>query len=148
MRRPDLVMTAEDLELDARLGAIMPTTAHQRPLSAAAARDELDLAFIQRDSVLPRVWAKARNLPLVAVVTDTVGRPAGPATWLCAGPLVEWAEIAILHRAGTEMRHYAHAVELAKTYLRTLLIEAPAETFEDWLALLHGRAGLPVEVLR
>jgi len=29
--------------------------------------------------------------------------------------------------------------------LRTLLIEAPAEVFEEWLALLRRRADLPTE---
>lgn len=143
-----LVMTAEDLELHDRLGAVLPQLAYQRPLSEAASRGDLDLAFIQRESEMPRTWWKLGNMPLVAVVTDTVGKPAGPTTWRSTVPLIAWAEIAILHRTGAPAGHYRLAAELAKTHLRVLLVEAPAGTFDAWLALLEMMAGLAVEVLR
>jgi len=141
-------MTAEDLELAERLNVVMPQLAYQRPLSQAASCGNLDLAFIQRDSEMPRTWRKLGNMPLVAVITDVTGKPAGPTTWRSTAPLIAWAEIAILHCAGTETGHYAHAVQIAKTHLCTLLIEAPAETFDGWLTLLRGRPGLPIEVIR
>lgn len=98
---------------------------------------------------MPRAWARARrNLPLVAVIIDTVGKPAGPATWRSAAALIAWAEIAVLQRQASVMGHYAYAAELAKTHLKVLLIEAPAEWFEDWLELLQRRAELVVEVIR
>ena len=78
---------------------------------------------------------------------DTVGKPAGPATWCSAAPLVAWAEIAVLHRAGAETRHYAHAAELAKTHNRVLLIEAPAEGFAQWRERLEATADLSVDLI-
>lgn len=144
----DLVMTQSELESSIRFDEAFPKLGYCLPLSRAAFASDLDLAFVERETVLPRTWRKTRNLPLVAVVTDTVGKPAGPGTWRSAVPLIEWAELAILHRAGGETGHYAHAVQIAKTHLRTLLIEAPAETFEDWFRLLQRQAELAIEVIQ
>ena len=148
MMQADLVMTREDLKQSIRIEEAFPQVSYGLPLSRVALAGDLDLAFLQRETPMPWAWQRGRNLPLVAVIVDTVGKPAGPSTWRSAVPLVAWAHIAVLHRAGAEQGHYRHAAELAKTHLRVLLIEAPAEVFGEWLALLEGRQELAVEVIR
>jgi len=81
-------------------------------------------------------------------VIDTVGKPAGPATWCSAAPLVAWAEIAILHRAGAPKEHYSRAAELAKTHNCVLLIESPWDLMKPWRRAIDKRPGLPVDLLQ
>lgn len=45
-----------------------------------------------------------------------------------------WVDIAVSHLSGVGNDHYRHAAELAITQLHILLIETPAETFEEWCA--------------
>lgn len=143
-----LIMTEEDLEQSIRIDEAFPQASYGLPLSRVALAGDLDLAFLQRETLMPDAWQNSRNLPLVAVVIDTVGRSTGPATWRSAVSLAAWADLAVLHRSGAEKVHYRHAAELAKTYLRVLLVEAPAAVFEDWLELLQRRVELAVEVIR
>ena len=148
MSAADLVMTAAELKSDMQLAELFPDLGYSRRLYDAALAQDIDLAFMRRDAPMPRAWQTRRNLPLVVVVSDTVGTPTGPTSWRSTVDLISWAEVAILHRAGAPVGHYAHAAELAKTHLRVLLIETPAETFDAWLALLQNRPRLAVEVMR
>jgi hypothetical protein len=141
--------TANVAELD-RIAAqmIAAGAGHSAELVLAARRGQISLtALADPNTPAPMKWLRHQAAqPTVCIIGDDPGTDGrGPAGWLAARRLVEWAALAVIHAAGADVAMYRSFVPLAAGVRRLLLIECSTAHADEWALACFRRKPKPLQ---
>lgn len=115
--------------------------AHAVPLFRAVLAGEIALAALAPGERIPLSALDPTRLrrPLVVLLGGDGGADGrtsvGPEAWSQARRLLLWSRWTMIHAAGGEAWHYAHAAESARYVRRVLIAECGSATLPAWLAM-------------
>lgn len=128
--------------------AITHGCGHTAELLFAAARGEIEVAFLLPSTLAPMKRLRRATRPAIVVVGDDPGDAGlGPTGWAASRRLVEWAGFGVIHAAGGTVADYRRIVAMAKIHRRLLLIECASGHADAWAAVLVARQPRPVPLI-
>jgi hypothetical protein len=132
----------------ANIAIMLTLTEHMHPWRLPLVTGARDAGIATLAVFNPTVRVPLDRLPaqrpaIVLIGDDDDKTGLGPAGWRDAWRVIDWTRFGLIHAAPGEPQHYARAVEVAKIFLRVLLVETSPAQAEKWVARIkvRGRAG-------